>query len=130
MNTPSDKDQQLATRFPALAGLRLADEDWTLLTRQGFVAAERRGNHIHFKLRFRKDGRQVVRYLSDAAAASAVSAELNQLQINRRIRRELRALDQAGRRLLRESTKKLQSLVQSYGLKPHGRNYRLPRCAK
>jgi hypothetical protein len=115
------------TRFPALAGLRLAEGDLALLACQGFVAEERRGDYVHHKLRFRRAGRQVVRYVGNAAAASAVNAELDQLRVRRRLRRRLCAVDRAGRRRLRDSKTNAAPLLTACGFKFHGRHPRKSR---
>ena len=86
--------RSLEDRFPHLASLNLHAGDWAALARQGFVAAERRGDRYYFKLRFRRQAAQIVRYLGSAARANAVRAELEVLQADTRGQRELRALGQ------------------------------------
>jgi hypothetical protein len=105
----------------------LTDDDLAALRRQGFVAAERRGEHIVYKLRFRRDGRQVVRYIgSDLAQAKAVQLELDYLQEERRNELKLARLTDATRRMLRESKKELASLLAKEGFAFHG--YAIRRC--
>ncbi len=65
-----------STQWPCLSALRLEASDYELLRRQGFVAIESRGQRCYFKLRFRRDGRQVVRYIGDEIQANAVADEL------------------------------------------------------
>jgi hypothetical protein len=129
MNTTTTPPQPFADRlaeYPALAQLRLTAGDMDELSRQGFLSLEQRGNRTNHKLRFRRGGRQVVRYIGDAAEAAAVKQELDQLQSRRRIRRDLAALDRAARRLLRQTKTRLEPLVTAYGWKYHGRVVRRP----
>ena len=85
MKTPSSLSGQgapSAESLPAaLISLRLTAVDLQVLRWQGFVSAELRGNCRIFKLRFRRDGRQVVRYLgTDPACAENVRSLLEQWQ--------------------------------------------------
>lgn len=115
------------TRFPALGRLRLAAGDFAELAKQGFVSTEACGLQTRFKLRFRRAGCQVVRYIRGAEEAVAVTAELEQLQAARRLRRKLADLNREASRLLRESKTCLQPLVEANGFKFHGRQVRRPR---
>ena len=88
-NTPRHADEGAAgaerirfTDFPALASLRLADDDLHELSHQGFVGQESRGNLSIFKLRFRRRNHQVVRYIGDAGQAAAVRTELARASAN------------------------------------------------
>ena len=84
------------TELPALSRLRLSNADYQALARQGFVARETRGTRTYFKLRFRRAGKQIVRYLGSQAQLSAqVEQELKQLQRERRSQRTLRQLSLA-----------------------------------
>jgi hypothetical protein len=112
--------------LPGLAQLRLIPEDLQELASQGFVAPERRGERNYFKLRFRRGGHQVVRYVGGARAAAVVTEELAALQAGRRVRRELRVLNRAAREMLRESKSQLEPLLARRGFKIHGRAVR--RC--
>jgi hypothetical protein len=112
--------------YPALSRLRLAAADKHELARQGFVSVEQRGNRTNYKLRFRRDGRQVVRFIGDAPFADIVKTELDRLQARRQICRELATLDRAARRQLRNTKTELEPLVKAYGWKFHGRDVRRP----
>ncbi len=67
----SDKARCIA-EFPALADLGLDASDLSHLSSQGFVSPEQRGNQTYYKLRFRRAGKQVVRYIGTADRASVV----------------------------------------------------------
>ena len=72
-----------------MAKLGLAPGEIKALATQGFVARERRGGRIYWKLRFRVGGRQRVRYLgSDATKAAAIRAELAQGAVSLRMARQ------------------------------------------
>lgn len=106
--------------FPALAALNFQSEDLAILANQGFVCVERRGNRIHYKLRYRYAGRQHVKYVGSADRAAAVQGELGRLQVAVRMRRELRGLVREARQMLRASKSTLKPLLESrcYGF--HG----------
>jgi hypothetical protein len=114
-------------RFPALAKLGLTDEDLNALAHQGFVAPERRQAGTFFKLRFRRDGRQVVRYVGGPEKAACVATELKTLQVARYNRRELDKLGRVARQLLRDAKAKLEPPLLELGFKFHGRAIRRPR---
>jgi hypothetical protein len=116
-------------RFPALAMLRLTDEDIAALGEQGFLAPERRQNQRFFKLRFRRGGRQVVRYVGGTEAAALVAEELKILQAARRARRELERFGRVTRQRLREAKIELEPLILESGFKFHGRAIRRPRLS-
>jgi hypothetical protein len=115
--------------FPALAALRLTDNDLQELSHQGFVCREVRGNLAIFKLRFRRAHQQVVRYIA-AEHAAAIRAELARLQTDYRLQRELGRLTKSARRMLRESKKNLEPIVATEDLKFHGLALRRPRKPK
>lgn len=118
----------VARSAAGLAHLRLSPADLAALARQGFVTAERRGRRTYYKLRFRRGGRQQVRYLgSDPARAAAVERALDQLQQARRHELELPRLTAAARRTMRESKQTLAPLLEAEGLRFHGYAIRRPR---
>lgn len=112
--------RSLADRFPHLASLNLHAGDWAALAQHGFVSAERRGERYYFKLRFRRQAAQIVRYLGSAARANAVRAELDVLQAEKRTQRELRALGHELRHRLHAAKATLQPLLASQGFRFHG----------
>ena len=114
-----------AGEFPVLAALRLDDRDLQALSRQGFVAHEQRNGRSHHKLRFRRDGRQRVRYVPHAAVA--LEKELHALQQQRLLERELAALHRRGRVLFDEMKVRLAPIVAAEGLIFHGFSIRRPR---
>lgn len=113
--------------YPALAALRLTGDDLDELCHQGFVRQETRGSLGFYKLRFRRARQQVVRYIADAGQAASVRVELARLQADRRLQRELGRLTRSARRMLRESKKNLEPIVETAGLKFHGLAIRRPR---
>jgi hypothetical protein len=112
-----------------LASLKLSPEDMQALARQGFVAVEFRDHRgPYYKLRWRRGGRQCVRYLgSDPDRAQQVRAALDALQAPHRIGRQVvRLLAEARKRLL-EMKRSLTPLAATRGLHYHG--YTLRRAA-
>jgi hypothetical protein len=114
-------------QFPALAALPLTDEDRAALERQGFVQAEHRGERTVYKLRYRVHRRQVVRCLSNTAAAAAVEEELARLQASRQCELQLSRGCKRANRLIRESKRVLSPVVEAAGMKFHGLRLRRPR---
>lgn len=124
-----------AEQGPSIAGqaaferLGLSTEEITSIRHQGFISREKRGRGtIVFKLRFRLDGRQRVKYLgTDAAQAALVQQELEKHQRGRQINQQLRELNRETAKLLRESKHRLEPFVAQAGLRFHGRAIRRPR---
>jgi hypothetical protein len=106
--------------FPALRALRLDDQDLVSLARQGFLAVERRRERRYVKLRYRRDGRQCVRYVGGPDQAQAVQAALDTLQSHVRMRRRLTALCQAAARSLRNAKNTLEPFLVQQGFRFHG----------
>jgi hypothetical protein len=105
--------------FPALRALRLDDEDVDALARQGFLAVERRRERRYLKLRYRRGGRQQVRYVG-LEQAQAVQAELDVLQSDVRMRRRLAVLCRASAWRLRNAKNTLKPLFEQQGFRFHG----------
>ena len=93
-----------SAEFPLLNQLPLSDEELSALSRQGFVHRERRGAKTVFRLRFRVDGRQRVRYVRPRDA-EALEAELALLQREVRARRRLTGVAALARQLLRDRSR-------------------------
>jgi hypothetical protein len=104
--------------FRALARLSLTEQDLNALESQGCLALEHRGDRSYYKLRFRRGGRQVVRYAGQEAAL--VAEELKTLQAARRLQRELNKLNLAARQALREGKLILEPLLVERGFRFHG----------
>lgn len=121
-----------AAETPCLAQLRLTSDDLAALRRQGFVTAEPRGDRTYFKLRFRRDRQQVVRYVGcDPDHAAAVQQELNILREERRKELELSRLTDAANTVLRQSKRALAPVLAEEGFAFHGyeiRRRRSPRA--
>jgi hypothetical protein len=126
-NSHSPPDTSRFADLPALARLGLCESDLDELEHQGFLAPEHRGDRTHYKLRFRRDGRQVVRYVGGTEKATLVAQELNTLQTTRRVQRELAKLGVAARQILRDAKTQLEPLLLDRGFKFHGRAIRRPR---
>jgi hypothetical protein len=123
----SSREADGLARFPGLAKLGLADEDLDELGHQGFLALERRQHLAYYKLRFRRAGRQVVRYVGGTKEAALVADELKTLQTARRLRRELDEIGRLGLQMLRNAKLELAPLLLEHGFKFHGRAIRRPR---
>jgi hypothetical protein len=115
------------SKYPALRRLGLDETGLGALARQGFVSVDRRNERCYHKLRFRRHGCQVIRYIGAEAEADIVRKELAALQAERRVHRALALLEKEARRLRRESRRQLTPLVAAAGLKFHGRDLRRPR---
>jgi len=105
-----------------LASLRLSDEHRSALALQGFVAAEfRDGRGPYYKLRFRFQRQQVVKYLgTDPEAAEQICRELQELQRERRLYQELQRLANQARQMIREAKHELQDQIRGVGFRFHG----------
>jgi len=128
LNAPVVEGAHTATTtaaYPALSELRLSTEDFVALRANGFVSPERRGQSIVYKLRFR-GGRQMVRYIGDAARAAAVGAELAELQAPTRALQALTKLSKEAARRIRSESQILKPALQASGFKFHGRAIRRP----
>jgi hypothetical protein len=119
------------TEFPALRQLRLTEQALAALRTQGFVRAEPHGRKQIYKLRFRLDGRQRVRFLGDdEELARAVQDELEKIQREVRDRREFANLRRRTRRTLSESKFALEGLLEEHGFHFHGQAIRKRRRPK
>lgn len=111
-----------------LARLALTPTELAAVKQQGFISREQRSpENIVFKLRFRLNGRQRVKYVGDAAAAEALRQELRKLQHPHVLLKNLRAVSRAARKICRQEKLRLVPLVEQLGLKFHGRAVRRPR---
>jgi len=109
-----------ASDIGLLGQLRLTAEDLAALRRQGAVQVERRGKKSIGKLRFRRGGKQVVRYIGGATAARQVQEELTKWQAAHRKSRELLRLAATARTALRGSKKALAPHLEQIGYRFHG----------
>ncbi len=114
-----------------LAQLRISRSQLETLKTQGFVHEERRANGTScFKLRFRFEGKQVVRYLgTDALRAEAVRNALARHQLVHRKLQRLRRDTQLANRMAREAKRNLLPHVEELGYKFHGFDLRAQRGA-
>lgn len=106
-----------------LTGYGLTAEQLCALRRQGFVSRECRGagRKEIYKLRFRWQGRQQVRYLgTDPGAAAQVRAALEQWQSAARRRREAQRAARQARRTLRAAKRQLAPRLAEAGFAFHG----------
>ena len=105
-----------------LAQLGLSALALSALARQGFVTSEYRGERgPFFKLRFRLQGRQQVKYLGkDPHVAQQIAQELRVLQAPRQLDRELQQLAREARATLRKVKQDLAPLVGAIGRSFHG----------
>jgi hypothetical protein len=126
-----DSASRRAAAQRCLAEVGLSAADQAALTRRGFVSREIRGRGTAvYKLRFRRDGRQHVRYLgADAGGVRRVQEALRELQEDRRIELAASRLHHEAAKLLRESKRLLEEPLAAVGLRFHGRSLRRPRNA-
>src|SRR5262245_37368853 len=94
--------------YPALASVRINDGDLPALRSQGFISSEQRHGQTYFKLRFRRAGKQFVRYVGNWEQAVAIQAELSDLQANTKSVRRLEALTKVASRELRLAKRQLR----------------------
>jgi hypothetical protein len=114
-----------------LAFLELQAEDREQLRHQGFVARETRNGADYFKLRFRRQGRQVAIGLGrDPQFAERIGRELAQIQANRRFEREQARMIRATRGLLRRAKLELEPVLRNAGYGFYGYEIRKLREAK
>jgi hypothetical protein len=113
--------------YPALTALRLNDADLGELSRQGFIAEEKRRDRTYYKLRFRRNHKQVVRYIGSAECAAVVRAELDVLQAETAILRKLNSIAKKAGQMLRDAKIQLGPLFEANGLAFHGLAVRRPR---
>jgi hypothetical protein len=113
----------------AFRRLGLIEVEIAGLARQGFVRSEERDGGVRvFKLRFRAEGRQRVKFLGrDAGQAAAIERALAELQATRRNELKLRRLNREAAKVLRESKRVLVPLVTQAGFRFHGLEIRKPR---
>ncbi len=91
------------------------------------MCEERRGDRRYFKLRFRRNGKQVVRYVGNADRAAAVESELSDLQYEATVMRELKARAKIARSMLREAKMLIEPTLEANGFTFHGLAIRQPR---
>lgn len=123
--------ESVPAHFPALGRLRLLDREWDALCCQGFVSGEQRGEKVIYKLRFRLDAKQYVRYIaSDQERARAVQAELDVLQRHVQLRRDLAKQGRIAALKLKDAKLKLQPWLEVRGFHFHGLAFRKRRKTK
>ena len=104
-----------------LSRLKLSADEIEELKSQGFVAEERRGKTVYFKLRFRLQGRQRVKYLGrDVAFVNMIRQELAVIQTPRRTLQHVERCGQHARTSLRQMKSELTPMLASYGYHFHG----------
>jgi len=115
-----------AAEGDSLARLRLAADEQQALAQQGFVSAEYREQNgrrygPYFKLRWRQDGRQRVRYLGrDLSRAEQVSAALANLQRSLQLVRDASSMMAEVRKEMRKLKETLEPHLASQGMHLHG----------
>ena len=109
-----------------LKRLGLTEYQIAALRQQGFVYGDRRhGRSEVFKLRFRIDGRQKVRYLGTSPSEAAkVSMAVKDLQRARGLRHELQRLQKESRAGLKAAKKLLTPVLKSAGYQFYGLSVR------
>ncbi len=119
----SEEDQTV------LRALGLGPAEAAALRRQGFVSSETRdGGKIVFKLRFRLGGRQRVKHIgTDGEHARRLQQTLERFQQDRRRTLALGRLNREAAKLLRDSKRRVEPLLNLAGYRFHGRSIRRPR---
>ncbi len=105
----------------------MSEHELKLLARQGFVAGQRQGGRVYFRLHWRHEGRQHVRYIGSAELAAAVRKELDVLQRDVRTERLLTARTRAATKAIREAKRRLAPVLAAHGYTFHGLAIRRPR---
>jgi hypothetical protein len=115
-----------------LASLGLCAADVAAVARQGFINRELRSEHsVVYKLRYRRDGRQRVRYLgANAEAAERARQAIAELQAERRIELAIGRLHREAAQLLREGKQRLAGPLAAAGFGFHGLTIRRPRSSE
>lgn len=104
-----------------LRSLQLSAVELAALSSQGFVAREKRGGAVLYKLRFRVHGRQRVKSLGqDACLAAEIERALQVLQCERRRSQRQREARRRVALLLRSFKKRLEPLLTQSGRRFHG----------
>ena len=115
--------ESIESGYPQLARLQLSPEVLATVAQQGTVQRETRGpgGSSYFKLRYRLDGKQRVKYLgADLQLATEVAQELESLQRAVRQRRELRSNLKQARRVARQVRRSAAGLLENLGYRFHG----------
>jgi len=107
---------------PRLIALGLSDKDLRALKQQGFISVEYRGHRgPFFKLRYRVEGRQFVKYLgSNPQEADHIRNELAALQADHHLMQELQRLTVEASGVLRSAKRGLKSQLLHAGYAFHG----------
>jgi hypothetical protein len=116
-----------ACDYPALVSLGLREEELNALVRQGFLSAEKRRDATYYKLRFRVDGHQQVRYVKSELVPT-IRNELTRLQTFSRCRRELRELQRASVERFKQMKAQLDAVLEGKGFRRHGYAFRKTRA--
>lgn len=132
MNTTESYPQipsSLRLRLPLLTELSLSGEQLAALQCQGCVSEEYRGRRGPFyKLRFRFEGRQVVKYLGqDASRARRIARELQKVRAAKNGDRELVRDTRTAMDALRRFRRELTPLLAANGYHFHGLDVRRKR---
>jgi hypothetical protein len=120
---------ETAERFFRRIGLRSVDV--AALKRSGTITQETRGRGtVIYKLRYRREGRQVVKYLGvDRSFVRHVGEQLALLQVPARRRRRLRRVAAETRSVLHDVRARVRSTLQEAGFTFHGLTIRRSRSS-
>ena len=125
------QENQVSCAGTVLERIGLTAQEIATLRQQGSVCVETRGrNSSIYKLRFRMDGFQRMRYLgTDAAFAAAVREELKSLRRVQDSAKKLRSLKRDAHKLLRQSKSRSIDALEPMGYAFHGFDIRRRRDA-
>lgn len=114
-----------------LGHLQVTCKEYEALKEQGFVSIDRRGKRHIYKLRFRYEGRQRVRYLGMCEKkAEAIRRELADLQQPHKSRLMIARLSNQACELMRRTKKDLAPLLEAAGYHYHGYEIRRTKIKK
>ena len=119
-------NSEAETTVSVLDQVGLEPNEWVALRRQGYVSREGRGpDRAVFKLRFRCDGRQRVKYLgTNPVRAQRAAVELSRLQAARHVERLHKRVRREVSELLRDGKRRLEPMLEGTEFRFHGRAIR------
>src|SRR4051812_23694627 len=106
-------------QFPGLTARGLTVDDLWQLSQQGAIGREIRGGKTVWKLRYRCDGRQRVKYIP-IQQLNVIRTELSALQSPTRLRRELKYCTRLAKSYLRKTKVDLEALAENSDYYFHG----------
>jgi hypothetical protein len=116
---PNNTEHVSPQAYPLLRAMRLTQDEFDALRRQGFVSYEKQGARVVAKLRFRMARQQRVRCV-DVSRAAEIQAELDELQRAARVNQRLAKLRVETRQALRRHRELVRTVHEARGFHFHG----------